>query len=402
MPYSITRTDACPEDRPFGVVKDSDGTVIGCHRTEDSAASQVKALYAAEADAAEGRDKYGHIEFKPPSGVKQEAAKGLSWRREFGRGGTEVGIARARDLSNGVNISPDTARRMKAYFDRHQSDKEGEGWSPGQPGFPSNGRIAWALWGGDAGWSWASKLVRQMEAADEQSRSVLMSNIEYRSIGIDTGAEDCLRVETRSEVVEANGEKREQTRDWIVGYAAMFGVDSLDLGDFIERIDPGAFSIVKERRGRKRPLETRALFNHDPNHVLGRFPETLRMTVDERGLRYEILPPASRPDIIESIRRGDIRGSSFSFTVAPGGERWADEGGRSIRTITAIDSLFDVGPVTFPAYPETHAAVAKRSYDLFRRSKAEASQRQASFAAIEKRLASKRAELERFLRERGR
>jgi phage head maturation protease len=58
--------------------------------------------------------------------------------------------------------------------------------------------------------------------------------------------------------------------------------------------------------------------------------------------------------------------------------------------------------VTFPAYPETHAAVAKRSYDLFRRSKAEASQRQASFAAIEKRLASKRAELERFLRERGR
>lgn len=111
--------------------------------------------------------QYETIDFDPPEGVRAEAEKGLEWRREYGRGGTEVGVARARDLSNGRTISPDTARRMKAYFDRHESDKEGQGWSPGQDGFPSAGRIAWALWGGDPGQVWANKLVRQMNSEDE-------------------------------------------------------------------------------------------------------------------------------------------------------------------------------------------------------------------------------------------
>ena len=104
------------------------------------------------------------IDFSPPKGVREEAKRGLEWRREYNRGGTEVGVARARDLSNGKNISPETAKRMKAYFDRHEVDKQGEGFSPGEKGFPSAGRIAWALWGGDPGQAWANKLVRQIEA----------------------------------------------------------------------------------------------------------------------------------------------------------------------------------------------------------------------------------------------
>lgn len=88
---------------------------------------------------------YEDIDFTPPGGVRNEAARGLEWRREFGRGGTAVGVARARDLSNGTAISPETARRMKAYFDRHEVDKQGEGFRPGEAGFPSAGRIAWAL-----------------------------------------------------------------------------------------------------------------------------------------------------------------------------------------------------------------------------------------------------------------
>jgi hypothetical protein len=75
--------------------------------------------------------KYDRIDFSPPAGVRSEAQKGLDWRREHGRGGTEVGIARARDLSNGTNISPDTAKRMASYFARHEVDKQGKGWSPG-------------------------------------------------------------------------------------------------------------------------------------------------------------------------------------------------------------------------------------------------------------------------------
>ena len=89
--------------------------------------------------------RYDHIDFTPPAGVRDEAAKGLEWRSEFGRGGTAVGVARARDLSNGTSISPETAKRMKAYFDRHEIDKQGKGFRPGEDGFPSAGRIAWAL-----------------------------------------------------------------------------------------------------------------------------------------------------------------------------------------------------------------------------------------------------------------
>jgi HK97 family phage prohead protease len=305
--------------------------------------------------------KYDHIDFTPPAGVRKEADRGLAWRKEFNRGGTAVGVARARDLGNGTQISPSTAKRMKAYFDRHEVDKQGQGWSPGEDGFPSAGRIAWALWGGDPGWSWAKKLVRQMEAADNGERSHAMQ-IERRSLVIDEAetATDLLTVERRCECDE-NGDETE--RDWIVGYAARFGVRSLDLGDFVERIDPTAFGLVSERRGRRVPLETRALFNHDPNVVLGRYPTTLKLFVDDRGLRYEVLPPVSQQGVVESIRRGDIRGSSFAFTIAKGGEEWTVEEGRSTRIVKRIDRLLDVGPVTFPAYPDADVGVARRSYE---------------------------------------
>ena len=187
-------------------------------------------------------------------------------------------------------------------------------------------------------------------------------NIERRALAIDEveSAVPLLAVESRSE----DGAERE----WIVGYAAKFGVNSLDLGDFIERIDPGAFGIVAERRGRKKPLETRALWNHDANYPLARYPGTLKMSVDDVGLRYEFPVPDTTygRDIASNIRAGIVKGSSFSFTVPSGGDSWSVEDGRSIRTIQRIDTLLDVGPVTFPAYPDADVKVAQRSFDAFR------------------------------------
>ena len=333
--------------------------------------------------------RYDHIDFTPPAGVREEAAKGLEWRSEYGRGGTEVAVARGRDLSNGTNISPETARRMKAYFDRHEIDKQGKGWSPGEDGFPSNGRIAWALWGGDPGYAWSRKLVEQMNAADEDARSHTM-NIERRALAIDEveSAVPLLAVESRSE----DGTDRE----WIVGYAAKFGVNSLDLGDFVERIDPGAFGIVAERRGRKKPLETRALWNHDANFPLARYPGTLKMSVDDVGLRYEFPVPDTSygRDIASNIRAGIVKGSSFSFTVPSGGDAWSVEDGRSIRTIRRIDTLLDVGPVTFPAYPDADVKVAQRSFDAFRQQReAEVAKRVAT--------AAKARELREYLAKHG-
>jgi HK97 family phage prohead protease len=331
--------------------------------------------------------KYDHIDFTPPAGVRSEAQKGLDWRSEYGRGGTAVGVARGRDLSNGTTISPETARRMKAYFDRHEIDKQGEGWSPGEPGFPSNGRIAWALWGSDPGWAWSRKLVEQMNAADEENRSM----IERRSLYEEESADlPLLRVESRSEDGAADSR-------WIVGYAAKFGVNSLDLGDFVERIDPQAFGIVAERRGRKRPLETRALWNHDANFPLARYPGTLRMNVDDIGLRYEFPVPDTTygRDLAANIDAGIVRGSSFSFQIAPGGEAWSVEDGRSIRTVTRIDSLIDVGPVTFPAYPDADVSVAQRSFNAFR------SQRDADSSRLLA-VQARAADLREYLRRHGR
>lgn len=103
---------------------------------------------------------------KPTDGMVEDAKRGLEWRREFGRGGTEVGIARARDISNGKNLSDDTVKRMYSFFSRHEVDKKAEGFRVGEKGYPSNGRIAWALWGGDAGFSWSRQIAERLDKKD--------------------------------------------------------------------------------------------------------------------------------------------------------------------------------------------------------------------------------------------
>jgi hypothetical protein len=113
---------------------------------------------------ATGGGKYDHIDFTPPQGARDAAKRALEVRQEkpaSQRGMTPVGIARARDLSNGAKFSPETVRRMKAYFDRHEADKSGETWDEQGKGWQ-----AWNGWGGDPGYAWARKVVKQLEAAD--------------------------------------------------------------------------------------------------------------------------------------------------------------------------------------------------------------------------------------------
>ena len=105
--------------------------------------------------------------FSPPQGVREAASRALEWIKDGKAGGgfTDVGRKRASDLSRGASVSLETLKRMKAYFDRHQSDKNAEGFSSGEEGYPSPGRVAWDAWGGDAGYSWAKKIVAQQEKA---------------------------------------------------------------------------------------------------------------------------------------------------------------------------------------------------------------------------------------------
>ncbi len=120
-----------------------------------------------------GRD----INTTPTDAMIAEAKRGLEWRKEHGRGGTEVGVARARDISNGRELSIDTVKRMYSYFARHEVDKAGKGYSPGEEGYPSAGRIAWALWGGNPGQTFAKRVIRSVEAADEDDRAEVSGSI---------------------------------------------------------------------------------------------------------------------------------------------------------------------------------------------------------------------------------
>ena len=115
-------------------------------------------------------DKYSHIDFTPPKGAQEAAKRALEVRADkpsSQRGMTPVGIARARDLMNGETLSPDTVRRMLNYFTRHEVDKKGSTWNTQGKGWQ-----AWHGWGGDAGFAWARKVVKQMNAADDKAQAL--------------------------------------------------------------------------------------------------------------------------------------------------------------------------------------------------------------------------------------
>lgn len=148
-------------------------------------------------------------------------------------------------------------------------------------------------------------------------------------------------------------EKRDDGESVIAGHAAVFydGTPETEFElwkDLVERVMVGAFDDALSR-----PDNVRALFNHDPNMVLGRTPNTLTLSTDKRGLRFEILPGSTTiaTDVVEHVSRGDVTGSSFAFRVTE--EKWrVEEDDLEIREILNVE-LFDVGPVTYPAYEGT-------------------------------------------------
>ena len=114
--------------------------------------------------------KYSHIDFIPPKGAQEAARRALEVRADkppSQRGMTPVGISRARDLANGETLSPDTVRRMLAFFTRHEVDKQGSTWDEQGKGWQ-----AWHGWGGDPGFAFARKVVKQMNTADEKSTTL--------------------------------------------------------------------------------------------------------------------------------------------------------------------------------------------------------------------------------------
>ena len=175
-------------------------------------------------------------------------------------------------------------------------------------------------------------------------------------------SEDYEERHTTLAVTVLDAERAEGAAMTIGGYAAVFNNLSSDLGGFREQLSPGAFDAVLDN-------DVRAVFNHQQDNILGRSSAgTLRLSVDGTGLQYEVDLPNNTlgRDLYESVKRGDIKESSFRFGIAPDGEKWSENNdGQLIRTITNVSRLIDVAPVTYPAYPD--ATIAARSMEQWQK-----------------------------------
>lgn len=172
-----------------------------------------------------------------------------------------------------------------------------------------------------------------------------------------------LGVEQRT-IKRADGE--EEIKEVIVGKAVVFNERSQLLGYFFEQIVPSAFEGCDMS-------DVACLKNHDDNLLLGRTGGGLDLEIREDGLYFVATPPntTTARDTIEEIRSGAIKGCSFQFSISPGGSDWDTDPitGADIRTVKKIAKLYDVGPVTFPAYLQTNTDVAKRSYEAYKKEK---------------------------------
>ena len=256
--------------------------------------------------------------FSPTEAMAREATRGLEWRAEYNRGGTEIGVARARDIKNRRNLSLDTVKRMKSYFARHEVDKQGQGWSPGEDGYPSAGRIAWALWGGDPGNSWANNIVDR-----EDSKS--MEPIQHKSVALTL--------------------KKEPDQDGVFeGYASVFGV--VDQGmDVVER---GAFR--KSLGSRK----VKMLWQHDMSQPIGVWDDIYE---DERGLfvRGRLLKEVEKGrEAMALLRAGAIDSMSIGYRTMEA----IPEGDGRVRKLMEVD-LFEISLVTFPMLPDAKVTNVK-------------------------------------------
>lgn len=160
--------------------------------------------------------------------------------------------------------------------------------------------------------------------------------------------------ERRSFATELRSESNSERGPQIFGHGAVFNTRSVNLGGFREIIMPGAFDDAIND-------DVRAVFNHDQNFILGRSSSgTLRLSLDDTGLAYEIDAPDTqsiRDLVLTPMVRGDLRESSFMFSVAYDGDEWMqDDEGIIVRKVHRVSRLYDVGPVTYPAYESADSA----------------------------------------------
>jgi len=408
MPYFISDTaEGCDG---WATVKD-DGEVMGCHMTKDEAIDQALAIAQAEGSTFEGerrdlpdnyrpatsedvpegracgnciffnednlddegrafcerwdeyveggnycnawepREEARQVDLSPPAYMRASARRGLEWHREglSGDGVVDRTIREAEAMSRG-NMTSDKWVRTRAWIARHLVDMDAPQNTPGDDNYPGPGAVAMALWGGGGSkrsaqraFEYADGVVGRLEAENEgRAKGEALSKLETRIVEVD-------KFEIRE---DASGM-------FLEGYAALFNSRSENLGGFTETIQPGAFRASLRSRN-----DVKLLWNHDSGAVMGSTRAgTLTLTEDERGLKVSATLPDTTygRDARELVRRGDVTGFSFGFSMpARGGDEWSSDG--TERVLKSV-RLHEVSLVAFPAYPATNGTATVRGLD---------------------------------------
>lgn len=258
--------------------------------------------------------------FSPPAAVRNNAKRALELRKKHNRGMTMVGVARARDLSNGKNISADTIRRMHSYFARHEVDKKGKDWA--NQSHPSAGYIAWLGWGGDAGRSWVNGIIKKLDAKESEEISEGMASHKaatVRGIFIRPGVSKNRRLYTRENIGKAiermqshisSGEGLPLTM--ATSHAAAFQDDALaTVGRIISvrQLPDGSGMFEAEIANTSQGRDIAAL-------AVGKFIKGVSI----RGEWMGNLETVNGPDGQEATTAGDLRINGIDFTHSPGVE----------------------------------------------------------------------------------
>lgn len=350
MPWRVERSSRCPVSRPWAVILERDSSVVACHPTQASANQHMRALYANEPAAGGSRT----MEVRTAIGVHHTATTDAAWDGPMMTGRCQNSTAALRALDAWVDAEGDPEAKSSYKFPHHMVGTDGNVGAANLRACSAgiavlNGSRGGAdIPAGDTSGVYAHLAAHLRDAGQtppdlrtyDPKEEGPVYELERRFTPV--------RVEIRTQTGS--------DKPVIGGYAAVFNRTSKPLMGYVERVNPSFFN---QSRADSWP-DVVCRYNHDNNLLLGTTAAgTLRLSVDETGLAYEVDPPQARADVVELVSRGDVGKSSFAFRILPNGDEWGlDERSYPMRTLLK-GRLVDVAPCNTPiaAYADTSSGL---------------------------------------------
>jgi HK97 family phage prohead protease len=282
------------------------------------------------------------IDLMPTDGMRTEAERYRGWKADGEPGGTEVAATRASQILSGDELSRDTVITMAAWFARHEVDKQGEGFSPDEDGYPSPGRVAWAAWGGDAGQVWSAAKADRIKALEE-NRAMAVDLIELNELSDEASVEDAaasLRsMEGRYKRSELTTFDQVEERTYEFPFSSEFPVARY-FGNEILSHEGESADLSRLNDGA--PL----LFNHNPERVIGVVERAYIDGNKRRGYaRVRFSRNAFAHEILGDVKDGILRNVSFGYSIDKMEERGSGD------YVATAWSPYEISITPIPADP---------------------------------------------------